>query len=279
MGRAMRPAAAVAVGCLAVGLLACSSSSSNDLGPGTGTGSASGGTGGGINLGASGGAGGGGLSGTGGDNGICNTQMTGRIRDFQSSHPDFEGTLGDDRGFVGEDLGSDEKPVYAGPAGGTLTTSGPDNFDQWYRDTDGVNQGIPLTINLEDAGGGVYTYNNPDFFPIDGEGFGNEGNPHNYHFTYELRASFVYQGGEVFTFTGDDDLFTFINHKLAIDLGGVHGPETDTIDLDDRASDLGIEPGETYDLHFFFAERHTVLSNFRIDTTIAFIDCGPPPPE
>jgi fibro-slime domain-containing protein len=232
-----------------------------------------------LNLGAFGGTGGGGLTGTAGDNGICNTQMTGRIRDFRSSHDDFEGTLGDDRGLVETDLGDDEKPVYAGPAGGTLTTSGPDHFNEWYRDTPDVNQGIPLTINLEDAGGGVFTYNNPEFFPIDGEGFGNESNPHNYHFTYELSASFVYQGNEVFTFTGDDDLFTFINHRLAIDLGGVHGPQTDTIDLADRATELGLEVGETYDLHFFFAERHTVQSNFRIDTTIGFIDCGPPPPN
>ena len=65
-------------------------------------------------------------------------------------------------------------------------------------------------------------------------GFGNEDNPHNYHFTFEIHAEFTYEGGEVFTFTGDDDLFTFINDKLAIDLGGVHGPQSDTIDLDQR---------------------------------------------
>lgn len=269
-------------GAAVLALAACSNDSS-ELGPATATGTATGtaagtgGSGGGFNLGASGGAGGGAAAG--GGNGICNTQMTGRIRDFQASHPDFEGTLGDDRGFVATDLGADEKPVYAGPAGGTLTTSGPDNFDQWYRDTDGVNIAIPLTIQLQEGAGGVYTYDNAAFFPIDGDGFGNEGNPHNYHFTYELSAKFVYQGGEVFTFTGDDDLFTFINRRLAIDLGGVHGPETASIDLDERAAELGIVPGETYDLHFFFAERHTVQSNFRIDTTIAFIDCGPPPPE
>jgi len=111
-----------------------------------------------------------------------------------------------------------------------------------------------------------------------GQGWGNEGSPHNYHFTYELHAAFVYQGGEVFTFTGHDDLFTFVNRKLGIDLGGVHGAESATIDLDAAAGDLGIAPGGTYDLDFFFAERHTTESHFRIDTTISFIDCGPPPP-
>ena len=41
------------------------------------------------------------------------------------------------------------------------------------------------------------------------------------------------------------------------------------IDLDALQDVLGIEAGETYPLDFFFAERHTVRSTFRIDTTIA----------
>ena len=74
---------------------------------------------------------------------------------------------------------------------------------------------------------------------------------------------------------GDDDLFTFINGRLAIDLGGVHGPMESEIDLDARAAELGIEVGEVYSLDFFFAERHLTQSNFRIDTTIGdFVDCG-----
>ena len=123
----------------------------------------------------------------------------------------------------------------------------------------------------------MYTYDNSAFFPIDGQGFGDEGNPHNYHFTYEIHAQFTYEGGEVFTFTGDDDLFTFINGKLAIDLGGVHGPQNQTIDLDQQATSLGIAVGETYPLDFFFAERHTTQSDFRIDTSIGCFTAVPPP--
>ncbi len=193
--------------------------------------------------------------------------LTGTLRDFLIAHPDFENELGTETGIVEDELGTDAKPVYAG-GDGTITTHGQAAFDQWYRDVDGVNMGILFTIVLSDAGGGVYTYQNPAFFPIDDQLFGNEGNPHNYHFTYEIHTRFQYRGGEVFTFTGDDDLFVFVNHRLALDLGGVHGPLSGTVDFDDQAFDLGIGIGGTYDFDFFFAERHTTESNFRIDTTI-----------
>ena len=216
-------------------------------------------------------------SGTGNDNsGFCGSTFTGTLRDFQASHPDFEFIIEVDPGIVLPDLGSDGKPVYAGQAGNP-TTNGQEAFDQWFRDTQGINQSVPYEVTLVDSGGGVYTYDNSAFFPLDGQAFGNEGNPHNYHFTYELRTQFLYQGGEIFSFTGDDDLFTFVNGKLAIDLGGVHGAMSQQIDLDASAGALGITPGNIYSLDFFFAERHTSESNFRIDTTISFVDCGETP--
>lgn len=202
----------------------------------------------------------------------CETTLVATVRDFMQSHPDFEYVIEIDPGIVQSMLGADGKPVYAG--GTTGTTTGQANFDQWYRDVAGVNMNLPTEIALVDQGDGTYVYDNPAFFPIDGQGFGDEGNSHNYHFTLEMHTQFVYQGGEVFTFRGDDDLFTFINGRLGIDLGGVHGPLEGSIDLDAMAGALGIVPGGTYDLDFFFAERHTSESNFRIETTIG---CFQPP--
>lgn len=217
---------------------------------------------------------GGGAGAGGGPN--CNPVLKATVRDFQIAHPDFEDFLGDDLGIVQSSLGADGKPVYAGNPT-TPTTSGKDNFDQWYRDVPGVNIVIPIEIPLTDMGNGTYTYSNSAFFPIDDQGFGNEGNIHNYHFTLEIRTQFTYEGGEVFTFTGDDDLFTFINGKLAINLGGVHGAQSSTVDLDARAAEFGIVKGNKYSLDFFFAERHTSESNFRIDTTIGCFSEPPVP--
>ena len=207
-----------------------------------------------------------------GDANRCGTTLTGVLRDFKESHPDFEDFLGSDPGIVKNDLGGDGKPVYAGSAGNPTTTN-QTNFDQWYRDVDGVNKAFSHPIALSKMGA-VYTFENNAFFPLDGKGFGNEGHPHNYHFTYELHTTFHYAGGETFTFTGDDDLFVFVNKRLAIDLGGVHGSATGSINLDADAAKLGLTKGQIYQLDFFFAERHTVDSHFRIDTTLDFVDCG-----
>ena len=247
----------------------------SSAGSGSGASSGSGGT---LNLGGNGGSSAsssGGSSASGGAGGdFCGNTLTGVARDFQASHPDFEYVIAVDPGIVQSSLGPNLKPVYAGNPT-TPTTNGKQSFDQWYQDVPGTNQSQPLPITLTKGSGNIYTYDNSAFFPIDNQLFGNEGNAHNYHFTFELHTKFEYLGGEVFTFTGDDDLFVFINGVLGIDLGGVHGAMTATIDLDAQAGQLGITPGNIYNLDFFFAERHTSESNFRIDTSIAsFVDCG-----
>jgi fibro-slime domain-containing protein len=231
----------------------------------------SGGSGAGINVGS-----GAGNPGSGGSGAACSGILPATIRDFQIAHPDFEDYGGSTAytGLVQNDLGPDDKPVYAS-GGPTPQTSGPAEFAQWYNDVPGVNHSIPITIQLIETSPGQFSYDNGAFFPVDGQGWGDEGNPHNFHFTTEVHTIISYEGGEVFTFTGDDDLWLFINRRLAIDLGGLHPQLSQTLDLDAAAAQLGIIQGETYPMDIFHAERHTNESNFRIQTTIA---CFTPPP-
>jgi fibro-slime domain-containing protein len=234
--------------------------------------------------------GGGVVAGTAGCNVIVGVARDFKGRNEAGGHPDFEAYVGGGptKGLVGPMLDGGGKPIYASQCqGGAMNnmtcpygqmTTSKAAFDEWYRNTAGVNK--PYLIYFQFApNGAVTTFSSSNFFPLDGTGWGNsgtgaDGKQHNFGFTTELHTTFMYGGGETFTFVGDDDLWVFINGHLAVDLGGVHPQATGTVSLDAAAAALGISPGNSYAMELFQAERHQSQSNFRVDTNLVFVDCG-----
>ncbi len=125
------------------------------------------------------------------------------------------------------------------------------------------------------------------FYPIDGLGYdailgdttdkintsGNGVRPEHPNGSYTLRgeAQFVYQEDLYFEFSGDDDVYMYINGVLALDLGGAHGICTKRVNLKDVATKCHLTPGEVATFTFFYMERNSDASNFKIETNMELV--------
>jgi fibro-slime domain-containing protein len=75
-----------------------------------------------------------------------------------------------------------------------------------------------------------------------------------------------------FSFTGDDDVWVFIDNRLALDLGGIHPEQSGSFSVDQV---LGAgEIGKNHILRVFYVERHSSASNITIETNIVAPPAG-----
>ena len=157
-----------------------------------------------------------------------------------------------------------------GSAGGITSVA---SFGEWYTDVMGTNLSLPHTIDLLRNGAGVYEFLSNEFYPIDGQLFGNEGDAHNNYFTFMFTADFTYAAcdGQFFEFAGSDDAWLFVDRNLAIDLGGVIPGTDQHVELDR----LGLVDGQTYTMHFFYAHRNPTQAVFRVRTNVPLTGTNP----
>ncbi len=169
-----------------------------------------------------------------------------------------------------------ERPVYTQNGRGVASLSTA-LFDTSYKN---MVYNDTLTFTYVAGSAGLYRYSSSAFWPLDNRGYGNEpakGHngtlinpaPHNYSFAMHLRKEFRYASGLTFTFGGNDDIWVFINRKLALDLGGIHAVALDSVVLDSvNASRMGLVKDSIYGLDVFFAERQADQSTVLLTTQV-----------
>ena len=93
----------------------------------------------------------------------------------------------------------------------------------------------------------------------------------NQHFCFESHATFRYKKGLRFSIRGDDDIWVYIDNKLAVDIGGTHYPAPGYVDLDKFVGASGsFTVGTEFDIDIYFCDRRTTMSNIRINTNMYF---------
>ncbi len=170
-----------------------------------------------------------------------------------------------------------ELVLYQDGKGGFVNRYGP-NGEQWLGPPgpqQAAYDGNPLFFPIDDS---PLALNDTRWAATIPEQYGYNGWPaedtvvpgahlHNFHFTTEVVYWFRYDAATAATldFLGDDDLWVFVNGKLAVDLGGPHVPESGSVTLDAQAATrFGLRAGAVHEIHVFHAERKVSGSSFKL---------------
>ncbi len=222
--------------------------------------------------------------------------------DFSSAHSDFQSdVIPNDptlntltTGLVKKELGSDGKPQYIGPDGKVYIKNAA-SFSEWWKPVANMNMKVDLTLKQFKRNALLNAIGSEDvmvdYYPLDGKGLGNvdykapdmpKNDPdkildesHNQLYSLQFEGEFFFQGdaAEIILLDADDDAWVFINGKLALDAGGLHGIIPASVSLDDVVAEFGLVPGKKYKINVFFADRQFGLAKFRLSNNLYWTHC------
>ena len=187
---------------------------------------------------------------------------------------------------TGTDKAEHQVPIYGMAVDAYKSIVLTDNGTGTYSFEAGYS-GTKKDVQYDRESGTIYNGTNggdeSGFYPLEGLGYEQKGLLKNTSFTdgkhrngsFTLRgeSQFVYNedANLYFTFTGDDDVYMYINGVLALDLGGAHGRNTKTVNLKEVADKCGLVDGQVATFTFFYMERCSDASTFGIKTNMELV--------